>query len=207
MGVEELSQGRGFDREDDDPPGLGSLAWVGIALAGVIAVVLLGGRHHSSTQAEPTPTAPVQTFTAQPIPGPTARSGAIDPGQSLNIGQVCAPVTDHSTSLTLTFQLINFGSDTVTVTSVKALLPLRGLHPTGPVTAGGDCAHPGTAPVGGLLFPGQKQLFTMHFRLPRSCPQPLPVQAVVRLRVGQMVGTTTVPVMSDLGSIRFDSCP
>jgi hypothetical protein len=33
------------------------------------------------------------------------------------------------------------------------------------------------------------------------------VQAVVRLRVGQMTGTTTVPVMSDLGSIRFDSCP
>jgi hypothetical protein len=47
----------------------------------------------------------------------------------------------------------------------------------------------------------------MRFRLPKDCPQPLPVQATVRLRVNQMTGTTTVPVFADLGSVTFDTCP
>ena len=93
------------------------------------------------------------------------------------------------------------------MTSVEPSSPLSGLHPQGQTTSGGSCQRPGTAAVGGLLFVGQKQLFTMRFQLPKTCPQPLPVAAAVGLRVGRMQGTTSVPVFVDLGAVRFASCP
>jgi hypothetical protein len=75
------------------------------------------------------------------------------------------------------------------------------------VKAGGSCARPGTQAAGGLLAPGDVQVVTKRFRLPKDCPAPYPVQATTVLRVNQMTGTTTVPVLNDLGSVDFDRCP
>jgi hypothetical protein len=201
--VEELEQGG-----DLEPSRLGPGAWIGIALAAVVAgAFLLSGPGGGGTDALPSITPPVQTFTAEPIPGPSVQSLVNDPGASLNIGLVCPAITDGRRSLSVSFELVNIGSTSVTVLGVKPLLPLAGLRPVGTTKSGGSCGEPGRNPTGGILFAGQKELFTMMFQLPKNCPKALPVQASVRLRVNQMVGTTTVPVFSDLGSVEFVTCP
>jgi hypothetical protein len=202
--VEELDQG-----EDVESAGLGATAWIGIALVCVVAgILLMSGRGGSTTAAQPAVTTPVQTFTAVPLfPAPSVQPVPEDPRLALAIGFVCAASTDGRTSLTVSFEVVNISSNDVTVLTVNPLLPLNGLRPVGKATAGGNCARPGSDPVGGLLPAGEQRLFTMRFRLPKECPQPLPVQASVNLRVGQMVGTTTVPIFADLGAVKFDSCP
>jgi hypothetical protein len=141
------------------------------------------------------------------IPAPPSYPALPAPGENLTLGTVCPAATDHRTTLAISFELLNLTANDVTVIGVTPRLPLGGLRARGPTTAGGSCRKPGADAAGGLITAGQKRLFTMRFRLPKVCPTPLPVQAAVRLTVDQMVGTTTVPVLSDLGSVEFDSCP
>jgi hypothetical protein len=201
--VEELAQGG-----DGGPSRLGPLAWVVIALICVGGGVLLLSGHGGGTSAatgSATPPAPTSSA-AQPHPS-LVQDAPDDPRLTVNIGAVCPASTDGRKRLRVSFELVNLGANDVTLLGVKPLLPLHGLQPVGTATSGGSCAQPGTGASGGLLPAGEKRLFTMHFRLPKSCPQPFPVQASVRLRVDQMVGTTTVPVFADLGSVEFDTCP
>ena len=204
MVVEELDSGGG-----GEPSHLGPAAWVAIALACLVGGVLLlsGPRGSTPRVAEPAFTLPVQTFSAVPIPGPSVQPVPDDPSLTLNIGLVCPATTDGRKTLSVSFVLVNIGGTDVTLLSVRPRLPLPGLQPIGKTTTGGTCAQPGTQVGGGLLAPGEQRMFTMRFRLPKDCPQALPVQATVRLRVNQMVGTTTVPVFSDLGSLHFVTCP
>jgi hypothetical protein len=200
--VEELDSGGG-----DEPSHLGPVAWVAIALACLVGgLLLLSGPRGGPTAAEPGFTPPVQTFSAVPIPGPSVQPVPDDPSQVLTIGLVCPATTDGRKSLSVSFVLVNVGGTDVTLLSVVPLLPMNGMQPVGKTTTGGTCAQPGTEVGGGLLAPGEQRLFTMRFLLSTDCPQALPVQASVRLRVNQMVGTTTVPVFSDLGSVHFDMC-
>jgi hypothetical protein len=203
VGFEELSQG------DDEPPRLNPLALVAIALACVLAgVVVLVFRAPSGPPdpvAGPSPTPQVSLSVAMPSGSASTLLGS--PSQKLDLGRICQPVTDGRTSLDVSFYLVNVSTSAVTLMDVEPLLPLAGLRLRGPNRAGGSCEHPGSEAPGGLLAPGGRQLITMRFRLPKTCPQPYPVQARVRLRVNQMVGTTTVPVYADLGAVEFNTCP
>jgi hypothetical protein len=195
---EELSQG---DDRNEEPAGLGALGRTAVAvvcvLAGVVFLVLRG-------PGEP------DTDALPPEPEPSSSSQlalTADPGQRLVIVATCPPVTDGRLTLAVSFELQNGGDIDVTLVEVKPVLPLAGLRVRGPVTAGGTCEQPGSGAPGGLLAPGAKQLITMRFRLPKECPQAYPVQARVRLRANQMVGTTTARIHNDLGDVDFDTCP
>jgi hypothetical protein len=191
--------------EDDGPAGLSPLTWVALAV-GCVLVGLVFMLFHG-------PPEPV----AAPPPSPTASSpfSGIIGGQGINtrpderlaLGRICPAVTDGSSTLAVSFTLVNISTRDVTLLDVEPVLPIGGLKPHGPNTAGGTCEHPLKETPGGLLGPGATQLITMHFRLPKECPQPFPVQAQIKLRANQMVGMTTVGVYSDLGSIDFDTCP
>jgi hypothetical protein len=198
---EELSQG---EDQDEGPAGLGALGWTAIAvvcvLAGVVFLVLRGpGEPVAGPQPLPTPSSDLASASDLAL--------FANPGQRLLIASTCPPVTDGRRALAVSFELQNIGSIDVTLVAVKPVLPLRGLRVLGPATAGGTCERPGAQAPGGLLSPGAKQLITMRFGLPKRCPQPYPVQARVRLRANQMVGTTTATVHNDLGEVNFDTCP
>ena len=213
MGVEVLSNGG--DEADR------VLSWIGLVLAAALGgLLLLPGHHEEATQADgradyrtdrqadrQAAPGPVNSSAVLPQPGPSEQTGTPDPDESLNLGRMCPARIDDSNSLMVSFELLNPGGSAVTVTSLKPLLALSGLTSTGPVTSGGTCADPASKGVGGLMYAGDKQLFTLRFRMPKQCPQPFPVQTSIRVRVGEMIGQTTAGVYSDLGSVSFDACP
>ena len=197
MEFEELTQGQ---PEDDEPTGLSPLTWTAIAVVCVLAgLVFLIFQSPTEPLAGPTP--------AHPGVARTGLSLIEHPAEKLNIGGMCPAVTDGAKTLIVSFTLVNISTMDVVLMDVKPVLPVGGLRSLGANRAGGTCEHPATEAVGGLLTPGESQLITMRFRLPKVCPQAYPLQSRVRLVVNQMVGTTTVPVYSDLGVITFDSCP
>jgi hypothetical protein len=204
MGVEELSNGGG-----DGSRGLGSLGAVMAGLVVVIGVVLLLPGHHSGTGQTDDVVPPVP-LTSDParLDGSTSTSSAapLNPGRYLSVGKVCAAIPDHG-SLAVSFELINFGLTDVTVISVKPSSPLDGLHPVGATASGGTCGQPGSQAVGGLLFAGDRAMFTIRFQVPKPCPKRLSGRATVGVKVAQMVGMTSTQVTSDPGSVSFDACP
>jgi hypothetical protein len=204
VGVEELSNGGG-----DGSRGLGSLGAVMAGLVVVIGIVLLLPGHHSATsQADDVmPPVPLTSHPAR-LEGSTSTSSAapLDPGRYLSVGKVCAAMTDHG-SLVVSFELINFGLTDVTVISVKPASPLDGLRPVGGTTSGGNCGRPGSQAVGGLLFAGDRAMFTIRFQVPKPCPLRRSGRATVGVKVAQMVGMTSTQVTSDPGSVSFEACP
>jgi len=183
--LEELSQG-----EDSPSSGLRPLTWAVIALLAVLAgVVVL-----------------VRTGADEPVPGRSATSTPrVDPGQPLVIQKICPELTDGRTRVTVSFELRNLGTRDVTLVNVVPVLPGTGLRLRGPITAGGSCGLPGVETPGGLLTPGQAQLIAMPFWRPEDCSKPAPARIVMRAQ--QMIGTTTVPVVHDVGQVEFDRCP
>ena len=140
------------------------------------------------------------------IPAPSVQKVADDPGQDLNVATVCKPVTDGSTTLTVSFDLVNFGKKDLDVTAIDPTLPMGGLTPTGKIVSGGLCAHPGTNPALGSVYSNGHKLYTMKFKLPDTCPQGLQIQAVVHLKMDGKASTTTVPVLQDLKNVDFETC-
>lgn len=204
MEYEELTLGQS---ENDEPPRPHPLTWVALAvgclLAGVVLMLLNGP---AEPAAAPLPTSTPTGPFAGLLGGKGINLTTVEP-QSLGLGRICSAVTDGRRSLSVSFTLVNIGTRDVTVIDVAPVLPIGGLRPLGPNQAGGTCEHPEKQAPGGLLTPGATQLITMRFQLPSRCPQPYPVQARVKLRVNEMVGTTTVAVYNDLGAVDFDTCP
>jgi hypothetical protein len=143
---------------------------------------------------------------SEAIPAPSVRQVEDDPGASLNVATVCKPVTDGSTSLTVSFDMVNFGTKDVQVTGIDPLLPMGGLTATGKIVSGGLCAHPGKNPDLGYVYTNGHHLYTMKFKLPDTCPKALQVQAVVHLKMDGKSSVTTVPVLNDLQKIDFSTC-
>jgi hypothetical protein len=200
---EELTQGQS---EDDEPTGLGSLAWAAIAVGCVLAgAVLMLFRTGVESVSEPQQRTPL----AVPNSGPSREDSltlVLNPEQRLRLGRICQAVRVDRNTLAVSVTVVNDGDVDVILMDVEPVL-IGGLKPRGPNTAGGTCEQPGTEAPGGLLTPGATQLVTMRFRLPEQCAQPSPLPVRVDLRVHQMVGTTTVPLSGDLGSVTFDRCP
>lgn len=124
------------------------------------------------------------------------------------VGALCPPVTDHATTLLLSFTLVNLTAAPVTVVRIEPYLPLQGLDTVSINIAGGGCDEHHAAPAGLEVPPGQSLRVTFRLLLRPTCPQPLPVQARVDVRTSaQDVVTEIVPVYADLGSIAFNTCP
>ena len=120
---------------------------------------------------------------------------------------VCTPVTDGRHRLSLSFVLANRTPTYLLVSRVQPLLPAGRLRARDVSINQGGCDAM-TAPV--PLLPGGAEVrVTFDLELPRQCPQPYPVSALVTTRVFESDGSGTtveVPVYPDLGSIDFATC-
>jgi hypothetical protein len=157
----------------------------------------------------PSPTAVAGPTTSSPTPsGPRASSDAALFAGPLSVGAIC-PHTDGSTELQVQFQIENIGSTRLAVLAVRPVLPIGGLRPRAVTfprspSCGTPAARTGPSTV---LDPGDRVGVQLAFRLPAECPAPYPVQADIDLRQGGRRTTERVPLLPDLGSIHFDTCP
>lgn len=190
--------------DDDTATGRGLvLFWVFVAVIGLALGTLVVSRGTS----EPPPSSTAIDSTAQaeqsePLPSVPEIIGL---GHNLTLGYTCPAFTVGGSTLAISFEVVNFGEQDVTLLTVKPLLPKHGLKMAGNPTMGGACAEPGNDPPGGLMAPGDSRLITLRFARPVACAtagksQQLDVTAL------QMVGATTRPVKSDLGLLYFTFC-
>ncbi|MDX6211317.1 MAG: hypothetical protein QOF82_404 [Frankiales bacterium] len=204
-----------------------SYGWVFIvALAGLAAVASMLNQH-GKPSAEPTRPVPIlnpipaASPTSSPHPSGTLVSdlpgpGALDPTQAALARQtgwvqahdICPIVTDHRASIAITFILENITPVHLTIAKVMPVLPLKGLRPTGVELHYGLCNDRVGSP--GLPQPqlgaGGTVLVTLNFALPDSCPAPYPVLLRVIMTIDGQRRVEDLPLLSDLGGVRFDSC-
>jgi hypothetical protein len=218
----------------DDSRSSGWLLILGIAVVAAL-VSLLG--HHASTPTsiqpslEPRPPAaptPLPSVSASPSANPSASSapsgsvaaappGPTDPtaavlaqiGGYVSVGEVCKPVTDGRSALTVRFLLRNVTGLPEQLARVSPELPMGGLRPRGTTVQQGTCAKPTgkpSAPARNPLPAGGSLVVSLHFALPKSCPAPYPVQAVVTVGIAGVQRSDTVALYTDLGTLKFDLC-
>lgn len=189
-GKERIDQGS--DQDPWQPPRMSSLVRTALLVLAGVVVGAFGwqqlARPHSGTQPPPRPA------TSAPAPIP-----------ELDAQQICEYV--HGSVLEVSFQLVNVGRGPVRVVAVRPELPLGLLRPTGVALAPGHCG-PANAPTpgDGPLPPGASIPVTLSFRLLTPCPQPAPVQATVDVAGSFPDATVLVPLLPDLGQVRFPDC-
>jgi hypothetical protein len=200
MNIEQLDLG------DQPPPvdgpgrpvRINPLVWVAIAVAALVGgFLVLGGRGAPTPDRLPTPTPTL----AQPTrsPGPNER-------QYLGVTRICGPITDGRRRLAISFQVSNVSPVPVTVDSVMAILPLRGLRQLGPAARGGSCDLAGTRPMAGVIPAGRSDFYTLTFALPKTCPAGYPVQVRIDYGAAGFAETSLSILYSDLSVPDFDTC-
>jgi hypothetical protein len=196
-GVEELGQGP--ERRPSPAAGWAGSRWraagtgarsVVAVLAGVAlgAVVVLGFQNVHGQR--PTP-----THSARPSLPVSAILVAQD---------ICT--TFEGSVLQVSFRIQNAGQTPVSVVGVRPDLPLGMLLTLGTVLTPSACAGGPPGPADGLLNPGTSQPVTFRLLPLDVCPQAAPVAAAVDV-ANSTPATVSVPVLVDLGSVRFASCP
>ncbi len=170
-----------------------------VVVAGLVVAVVHG--HHSPPRPERAVAPPVQVI--EPEATLPADVELVD----VRLEALCLPVTDGRDRLTLSFVLSNAGTRSLPVLDVMPLLPLAGLRPVSRAMTFGDCTTVRPAPSDRLLHPDATLRVTFVFGLPPTCPEALPVQAVVRVRRQDHVVDERVPVFLDLSVVRnFAAC-
>lgn len=197
----------------------GWLLIVGIAV--LAAVVSLLGRHRGPPSAQPRPTfAPRTTAASAPptasatpaastTPVPTPAATAPGPSPLVQADSVCPVVTDGRTKLTVTFVLRNSTTLPEAIVAIAPELPIGGLTSRTVTLQRGTCAHrlgQPVAPANQSLKPHATAVISLAFTLPKRCPAPYPVSAVVTVRVQGVQAQDDLPLFTDLGGIDFDLC-
>ncbi len=200
-----------------------------IAVAVVVALVSMLGRHHPASKASPRPlptlgavTTPAPTpppsaaGTPTPVPDPAfAATSAVvvvpsGPAGPVRSVAVCPATRPTLTSLAVSFVLLNPTAETERVVSITPRTPTAGLRATELfVRTGGCVTDVGTPriPAGVAIKPGKSIVVVMRFELPDACPQPVPVGANVTVTGSRGPIVTSLPLFEDLGSVQFQNCP
>jgi hypothetical protein len=177
---------------------------VGLIAAAVVVAGVIALRRGVDPVAVPPPASPPAAQLPSP-PGQLAQPAG--PLPALALDEVCLPArTDGRTRLDVSFILRNILDQPVTLTEVVPVFPLPGPRGLGTEVRSGSCAAPG-APVRTDEIRGRGTvLVVFRLALPPTCPAPLPVQARVAERRGTHSVKATVPLLNDLGSMRFTTC-
>ncbi len=188
------------------PPGRGRAALV--VLAAVVVAVL------AVTALRRGVDSPDTALTPPPTRSPAA---SVPPTPSLALGDVCRPVrATGPNALDVSFSLRNNSSAPATLLSVEPRLPLAGLLERGYTIRSGNCPATGRTVTDSRLErvdpvtvpPTGWVVATLHFALPKECPKPYPVQAVVTELPDPNAPSisTRYPLLNDLGEVSFPNC-
>jgi hypothetical protein len=122
------------------------------------------------------------------------------------VTRICGPITDGRRRLAISFEVSNVSPVPVTVASVAAALPQRGLRQLGPATRGGSCDLAGTLAMAGLIPAGRSDFYTLTFALPKTCPARYPVQVRINFAAAGFAETSLSILYTDLSVPDFEAC-
>jgi hypothetical protein len=186
-------QARGSDQPDvidvigSDPPAPRRIT-AGLALVLVVVAALAGylvGRRHHGAAPAPAPVASATPGTVVPVTV-TDKQCSIESKGRLQLG----------------IEIVNRSAAALTLDSVDAILPLRGLRAT--TTTWGTCGQ--LPPPAGDIFPvaaGGTGWLTVTFDVLVACPAPLPVQFRVHYTQAGTSGIADLPGFNDLGDVPY----
>jgi hypothetical protein len=182
----------------DDPPS--SPVRLLLYTLGAALVVLLGSLLVSTNTEAPT------NFDATPAPLFSSTPAELQP---IVLRDTCAVRTDHRNVLAASFWLNNILEEPVLITSLQGHPPLGGVRQDGPVLSGGTCRKPGKFNAKAVIDPLGSRLYTVHWKLPDTCPEPYPLQVRVTYQLAgeDLMKSDFVTVLVDLGGIGFVQCP
>lgn len=194
-----------------EPPQRGRRGYGGVVLAlvvvGVVVWLLVSG--HGSDSGSPAPSPSASQPSATPTPTDYQRPGIAD--AKFALGEVCAPVKPTKRTFDVRFTLVNPSPAQLVLLRVVPALPLGGLQLEQTLITFGGCQDLyGPILRQPTVGSGGSVLVVFRFRLPPTCPQPLPVQADVTSRVfnvSQSGQRVVLAVYPDLGSMDFATCP
>jgi hypothetical protein len=173
-------------------------------VAGLAAGYAAGDRHVSRAAAVPRPAVTVTKLaTPQPTPPPGTFPFANTPLAQVPGG--CSVQLGHK--LQLGVQVANMTSDTVTLQTVKAALPMGGLKQVAQTWT--PCGSlPGVLIQGPPALPAGASIWlTVTFQVQDTCPAPYPVQFKVRYLTRGHAAAASLPGFSDLAGVPYTGCP
>jgi hypothetical protein len=181
-----------------------------VVLAAVTLVLGLGvgfgvGHATGSRQAGK----PAATASASSTSAASVSSGGPALAQT---GNLCS--VQQGTTLQLGIQVINDSATPVTLSQVRAVVPMWGLRVTG--WTWGPCGelnagpHNGGDPQGSgpdqYLIAGASGWVNVQVKVLVHCPTPLPVQFIVSYEQYGKLGTAQLPGFQDLGVVPYSGC-
>jgi hypothetical protein len=168
------------------PPRIGLILAAAGLVAGLGAGYAAGVRQGGKAAAPPAP----------PVTGAAPLSQA---------GLTCS--TQSGGELQLGVDVANESAAAVTLRKVTVVLPIGGLREVS--QAWGPCGELPAATVApaNVVPAGGSTWFTVTFQVLVSCPQPLPVQFILRYQRSSQAEVTDLPGFPDLGQVPYGQCP
>ncbi|BEP14645.1 hypothetical protein acdb102_29560 [Acidothermaceae bacterium B102] len=157
----------------------------------------------------PSSATPVVPSGPPPISLNATQSALLQTSGFVSAIQICHVTTDHRTTLDISLILRNDTQVTELLEELSPALPLGGLKDRGVVVRSGTCASPFGKPAkaaGQVLPSNTTVLITLHLGLPKTCPQPLPVNLDVTVSIDGNIRAEQLPLYPDLGSFTFTTC-
>ena len=179
-----------------------------VVLVVLVALVLAGLAVTALRRGVDTPEVATPTRSPAAVTGPTAQ---------LAFADVCRPIRALGPNgLDVSFSLRNNSSGPATLLFVEPRLPLAGLLERGYTIRSGTCTEKGPTVTDNRLErvdpvtvpPAAWVTATLHFALPKECPKPYPVQAVVTELPDPNAPAVATPytLLPDLGEVSFPNC-
>lgn len=189
--------------QQGDQPVRGRALVAGLAAAALVLGLAVGyavGRNQAP--ASRPAAAPSARASTKPPESPPPAFGLPELGQS---GQQCSEQIGRK--LQLGVQVTNESASSVRLSSVRVIMPLKGLQETS--HAWGTCGQlPGLPdPRATLVSAGGSAWFTVTFRVLERCPGALPVQFLLSYDRGGRTNTVRLPGFVDLGHVPYSGCP
>jgi hypothetical protein len=184
-----------------DRPARGPAFAAGLAAVTLVIGLAVGyavGRNQAPARPAVAPSARVSTAQTE---SPPPAFGLPELGQA---GPQCAEQIGRK--LQLGVQVTNESASSVRLSSVRVIMPLKGLQQT--AQAWGTCGQlPGLAdPRATLVSAGGSAWFTVTFRVLERCPGALPVQFLLSYDRGGSTRTVRLPGFVDLGHVPYSGC-
>ncbi len=187
---------------EDRPPERPTVSAARLLLYAVAAAALIGigsliVGHDTAPEVPPDPS-PTRQIPPLPTEPP-----------ALTIENACPIRTDHRTELTISFALRNISSAQVAITGLAAIRSPDGPRQIGPTRSGGSCGRTGWQSAREPIASGHARIYTVRWGLPKTCPEPYPLQVHVTYYLPHQVieQSDILTARVDLSGIGFLQCP
>jgi hypothetical protein len=205
-----VSHDDGVRRYDEYERPTGWLLIIAVAVLAAIVSMLSRPSHEQDRVTGSPPPVAVQRTPSQAAPTSSVLDDVLSRVSGLVAATgVCPVVTDHRTTMTVSFTMQDITPVREVVRSVTSQDQVLGPRATGVSIRPGSCAAASgqpTPPGNQVLDPGGEELVSLTYALPKTCPAPFPVQVSVGLSIADQPRAEQLVLLSDLSGVSFTTC-